>query len=598
MSGSSLKIFGFITWLGLVSTVIFAIYNQEIFLKKEAESIASISTKSGDVLFRQEGLVRWLDAVERQQFHDGDWVATGPSTTAKLEFRSGQVLQLGPDTQIQIRSIIQGRNDYSFMITLSRGEIVAEVKKAPAGTEANKGKNHPGKSFFSSSHTPKNIGDSEVSTNQTSLIVRSGNSSVNVGSGNKIGLSKEQGATDIRKFVPLSTLDKSPIFNFKKSNARALAATFLPPSARIFPEKMGAVIVAKEESSEASTAHIAPSPVPPPLVIKRRSHPKPEIDTKVVLKPIGYEYKLIIPNQSVVLSTDWDISSLFLANIIVPIEMPKNFPKEGEIRPQVEISGGNVISIHKIEGQSPTDRSIKIPVGLIFRYGRVTTVGLVKEYEVSLRGGVVWKLKNKQGESFETSYSTIRIKSYGDLPRRTLTMGVERLAALDKGDSPWSPPKQDIPAETAPIQISLQYGADISKVMPFIRGSKAISLTEGGPRDESGIFVVRDQHIIAQLSGQGLTHEVLNLVLKTLSADFIFRGQRSSLHDSYNKSQSDMTSWVDELLDQGRVLYVMKRAKLYPVSREFVKTNNEVAKFIDSQARAVFVEKVDVLIFR
>jgi hypothetical protein len=52
------------------------------------------------------------------------------------------------------------------------------------------------------------------------------------------------------------------------------------------------------------------------------------------------------------------------------------------------------------------------------------------------------------------------------------------------------------------------------------------------------------------------------------------------------------------LLDKGKVLYILKRNKIYPVSRDFIKTNNEVAKFVEGQARAIFLQKVEILAYR
>ena len=90
----------------------------------------------------------------------------------------------------------------------------------------------------------------------------------------------------------------------------------------------------------------------------------------------------------------------------------------------------------------------------------------------------------------------------------------------------------------------------------------------------------------------------IETLLPLLDGNFVFKGPRSALYDMRGTSQTALLDWIGALLDKGKVLYILKRNKLYPVSRDFIKTNNEVAKFIDSQAKAIFLEKVEILDYR
>jgi hypothetical protein len=83
--------------------------------------------------------------------------------------------------------------------------------------------------------------------------------------------------------------------------------------------------------------------------------------------------------------------------------------------------------------------------------------------------------------------------------------------------------------------------------------------------------------------------------MNLLKGEFVFRGSRSALHDTRTRSKGDLVNWMSALLDKGKVLYILKRKKLYPVSKQFIKTNDEVAQFIDEQAKAVFLDKVEIL---
>jgi len=109
---------------------------------------------------------------------------------------------------------------------------------------------------------------------------------------------------------------------------------------------------------------------------------------------------------------------------------------------------------------------------------------------------------------------------------------------------------------------------------------------------------VRKQEVVAQLRGSGMTQERIEKLMELLGGDFVFEGPRSALHDTRGASQNALVDWIGALLDKGQVLYILKRNKLYPVSRDFIKTNNEVAKFVDSQAKAVFLERVKILDYR
>ncbi len=71
-----LKGASFSLWLLAVAVVIGAIQHQDRFFAVDNRPVATLQSKTGQVLVRSEGLVRWQEAGERHGFLDGDRVAT------------------------------------------------------------------------------------------------------------------------------------------------------------------------------------------------------------------------------------------------------------------------------------------------------------------------------------------------------------------------------------------------------------------------------------------------------------------------------------------------------------------------------------------
>jgi hypothetical protein len=166
-----------------------------------------------------------------------------------------------------------------------------------------------------------------------------------------------------------------------------------------------------------------------------------------------------------------------------------------------------------------------------------------------------------------------------------------------EAESPIFAPRQELKPNTAPITIRLALGQDMLKFLPYLAGAGAFGVSRDSLGNGEGIYVVKGE-VIAELKGAGVDSGVVSKVMDLLGGEFAFRGTRSALYDTRGKTQGALVDMVDALLDKGKVLYILKRNKIYPVSRDFIQTNNEVAKFIDSQAKAIFLEKVEILEYR
>lgn len=717
-----LKIIAFIIWISLVSGITYAIYHEQELFQLKSQSIAKMTSKSGDILYRQEGLVRWRETVENQEFSDGDWIVTGPLSFANIAFRSGQLLKVGSDTQIQIRGIMQGSSEYSYMVTLSKGAVVAEVTEKQR-LKAKKNREDASDMSFGSrlANSYSSAGDSNTSHG---MVIRSGNRSFTVDEGKKLGLLKEVGTAEMTK-VSDSLLLSNSFMKGRLGKPDNLEADFLPPDARVFSDKKSAIIVTKDAvlskanlpieagrandrnvSGLVSTESGSPKMAQPQkhldqlrisradftamsdsstlsdgdvpsdersvgfnkklssdgsqiaskkakisdhlpvlklkekidkldlgiqasknanvsmvsqsdgnnLPVKNRSFglrskdngskkvskQDPDLDKSIInndVSAIGFEHFLRLENRLLSISVYKSVSALRNGKIRLTLLPPTKKPAVGQLRPVLELVGKQGSKIPIVEGNINSDSEIILPLDLVIKYGREKFVGVFKEYEVSARAGSVLTVNGKKSQAFERVFSVIKVTGLGGGSSQGITVGLDNFDA-GRSNNGNSSKKPEISTEIAPIRISLQSENDLPLISPFIEKASRVGFSKGGPRDDLGYFVVRNQAVIAEIAGSGLTRGILQNIVTALRGDFVFRGLKNALHEPGDKSQRDLTTWVDSLLDQGKVLYVMKRSRLYPVSREFVKTNNEVAKFIDSQAKAVFVEKVDVIYFR
>jgi hypothetical protein len=171
-----------------------------------------------------------------------------------------------------------------------------------------------------------------------------------------------------------------------------------------------------------------------------------------------------------------------------------------------------------------------------------------------------------------------------------VSIGFDALRS-DAGSSPWMPPKPPLAVGSAPVAVLLGTDRDLGRLVPYIRGARALGTARGGPGDGEGVFVARDGQVVAELRGAAVGPEARQQLLAALGGSFIFKGRRGAL----DVRKGTVKERVDALLSGSSVLYILRRNKLFPVNRDFVKTSAEVAQFVDSQAQAVFVEKVEIL---
>lgn len=289
------------------------------------------------------------------------------------------------------------------------------------------------------------------------------------------------------------------------------------------------------------------------------------------------------------------IASLAQMAMEIPLTPPRRRPKVGTYTPllRLDAPGGKGGKVYT--GRGFKAQSIKVPFTDITGNSRVNRLrGGVKEYVFSFVGGAKTAIDKERSQSFAKVGKEFSIKTFGEYPGGPVTIGLNRWERND-ARTVWIQPKKLIRPDEAPIAIHLVSSQDMPRFYPYFRGAEAVGRSRRGLHSANGVFVVRGAGVIAQLRGSDMSPQRISQIMRILKADFVFEGPRSAFYDTRSKAQNDLLNWIGALLDKGKVLYILKKKKLYPVSRQFIKTNGEVATFIDQQAKAIFLEKVNIL---
>lgn len=540
-------------WLLLVCGVVLAIVHQDKFFAIELHSIARLAQRSGSVMVRSEGLVRWREAVDRQSFFDGDRVATGTDAKSTIRFDEKRALMLGEDTQVQVTAIQQGDGGHAFMITLFRGSMLAETD----GT----------------------------CVDCPPLILRdAGGETYNVTSGKKVALVKSVGSkaksyTPKTAALPVVAKAERPKPLIDASFVK-IAPTAEAETARLKAEKEAQEKLERKDKEKRDRDE------------KERKE-KEERDRKIIAK--GYEAVVAPEMNGKTLFTMEPLSAIGGQTVDVPLTAPGQKPEGGNWRPALEMSGKGPPIV--LEGASAADMTFKVSIDRLRKVAEVNRSGGVAEYIVNLRGGAVVMRDKEKFVSFGIQPAELRIKSFGEVGTGPLTVAMDVLKA-SAGTGTWIEPKAPLSLGAATVAVSLVSGADFAKVAPFVRGAGAVGISREAI-GANGVFVVRNQDVVAQVRGTSAGDKATaGGVMRALGGEVVFKGNKGALYDMRGKTQTALVDWVSSSLDNGKVLYILKRSKLYPVSKEFVKTNNDVATFIDTQARAIFLEKVEIVDYK
>lgn len=271
---------------------------------------------------------------------------------------------------------------------------------------------------------------------------------------------------------------------------------------------------------------------------------------------------------------------------------PQQMLKREDWRPILEING------------SPGSQTLMIPVGdpaalklSVLQVKRATKPlerGGLKEYVVSLRGGVQFARSGGVRRSFGDKSTDLRIITVGEVGTGPVVLGIDHLAPIAHATgSPWMSNKSEIAVDAAPLAIHLQNSDDLMRLAPFIRGATQLGLARRGFEGESGIFVIRRGRIIAQLQGPAAESSCLSM-LEALQGDLVFKGSLSAFIDQRFFSPSPTKLAV--ALKEHKSIYALRDGKVAELKGQLTGTKVEALRV--KGVKALFTEKVEVLAAR
>jgi hypothetical protein len=383
------------------------------------------------------------------------------------------------------------------------------------------------------------------------FILKSGDNQFRLAGGNAFGLSKEAG---------------------KKAK-------------KVKPTLLVASIAKQEENDDEQSKVLSEDFLKEPLKISSAKGLEPKVSDRK-------------PNGQKVNSDLWTMRSLSEMNnlaIEIPVISNRRRPKVGKMSLLARLEGKNPRRSIVYKGRGPKSQIFKIPISDIRKTANLERLrGGVMQYNFKVKGGALVRFEKETRQSFGRGNKSFSIKSYGEYPGGPVSLALSEWSR-SRGQGIWMRPKTSLIPSAAPISVHLVSSTDLARFNPYFRGARKAGRSRRGLYSGNGVFVVRNSQVVAQLRGDKVNGKVRREIMNLLKGEFVFRGSRSALHDTRTRSKGDLVNWMSALLDKGKVLYILKRKKLYPVSKQFIKTNDEVAQFIDEQAKAVFLDKVEIL---
>ena len=548
-------------WLALVIAVSLAIYFQDRFLLIENKYIAYLDDRNGPVLSRSEGLVRWRDLIDKQGVHDGDTLSTGESSSARVRFDRDRAVYLGEDTQVKITAIGSERGT-AFVIKLLRGSAVPQINEKCAQCPP--------------------------------LILRAGEESFTISAGKKVAVFKAQGSKEVKKFQTKPITNNADFQEIVAAIKPAVAAIAPAPPPPVPVDVALTTVFLRPEPAQrpppAAPPPPRPVPAPAPAPVPAPA-PAPAVlpieAVKMEAKPAenGMEYWTMRP-----------LDSILDQYVDFPVSVPESVRADSSLalRPFIEISGNG--QTEQIFANQATDLTVRVPLKSIKNVSASKMVGGVKKYLFSARAGVEIMRGSARSKFLSEGSVVTQIVSLGEVPVGQLSVGLSDFNPKSENlSSVWLTKKDEIDLADAKISVFIAKISDYGKLAPLVRGTSKVALDRRSPIGSDGFFVVRDDEIVAQISGPNLNKQNIDKIMALLGGEFVFKGQRTAYHDVQGFGQGKQGDPLWSLISKGHVLYILKRGTLYPVSHEFLKTSAEVTSFIGNQAQAIFVKKVEIV---
>ncbi|NBQ54962.1 MAG: hypothetical protein EBU49_15475, partial [Proteobacteria bacterium] len=149
-----------------------------------------------------------------------------------------------------------------------------------------------------------------------------------------------------------------------------------------------------------------------------------------------------------------------------------------------------------------------------------------------------------------------------------------------------------------PLVLTTLKSGTIRPILGMMRSAAQSGFNAPATLKQTGTFLVKDQEVIAEISGTGLTNANSDRFREILDADFAFTGPLDALVSAKKYSVDQLQSLVAGSLQNGKSIYVFQDQNLFQVNAEFVRKYPSVASFVRRNSSAFFTRQVKINSFR
>lgn len=210
---------------------------------------------------------------------------------------------------------------------------------------------------------------------------------------------------------------------------------------------------------------------------------------------------------------------------------------------------------------------------------------------VSITDGVVRARRNLNQKVFITSI-------HKKLAKNRVSIGLTTLPDTLPKMKQWNQSKLNPTVDQFPLVISIVKPGSGQSLAQLLESGSDIGFKDDSDVGSAGTFVVKNQEVIAQISGRSLTNQATDRIRNLMDGDFVFTGLKNALVSSKKFSVSQIQSLVNESVNKGKGVYVFQSQDVFLVNKDFLTRNPSVVAFVKKNSSAFFTSKVTINSFR
>ncbi len=179
----------------------------------------------------------------------------------------------------------------------------------------------------------------------------------------------------------------------------------------------------------------------------------------------------------------------------------------------------------------------------------------------------------------------------------SVSVGLDNLAEQPV-TGPWISGGTGDKPDKFPLVLTTVKAGIIRPILGLMRSATQSGFKAPATLRATGTFLVKDQEVIAEISGRGLSNTNSDHFREILDADFAFTGPLDALVSAKKYSVDQLQSLVAGSLQNGKSIYVFQDQNLFQVNADFVRKYPSVASFVRRNSSAFFTQQVKINSFR